>query len=81
MVSYRKDFLFAKMAYYKIKKSLPVSTTYSLLLLEKTTPEPNLTCGWLIYLSICLTTRNEGNLFGQYLEFIFRKTKKNQIKG
>jgi hypothetical protein len=57
-----------------IKKSLPVSTTYSLLLLEKTTPEPNLTCGWLIYLSICLTTRYEGNLFGKYFEYIIRKT-------
>jgi hypothetical protein len=48
--------------------------------LEKTTPEPNLTCGWLIYLSICLTTRYEGNLFGQYFEFIFRKTKKKPNK-
>ncbi len=56
------------------KKILTCLNHVLLTFVGKTTPEPNLTCGWLIYLSICLTTRNEGNLFGQYFEFIFRKT-------
>jgi hypothetical protein len=49
--------------------------------LEKSTPEPKFILWVVNVMFICLTTRNEGKLFGQIFDFIFEKTKENQIKG